>query len=163
MKIMMNAKFQILKNINGKLIPTSKDEISSLSIGGYYFVIHGKEVTFDWDAFCGDEKDNIFDFTTGYGFLWNDFELSDCYDEEYKRLGIAREDITAKFLSEVDKIEEFHIDFIDEDDDECDLGNNADIEEYKIKLLDITFVDMETEDSFDVRQDVLDKFNEVIL
>lgn len=159
MEIMMDATFQILENKNGKLIPLSKKEVSSLSIGGYYFVIQGKEIPFDWDAFCGDEEDNVFNFTTGYGFAWNDFNLSDCYDEDYAELGITREDITAEYLASVDEITEFHINFIDEDDDECDLGSNGSIDQYKIKLLKIVFTNVDTGDSFEVRQDVLDKFN----
>ena len=163
MKIMMDATFQILENKNGQLVPLSKKEVTSLSIGGYYFVIQGKEVPFDWDAFCGDEEDNVFDFTTGYGFAWNDFELSDCYDEDYERLGIAREDITAAYLASVDDITEFHINFINENDDECDLGTNNDIERYKIKLLEISFTNAETEDGFDVRQEVIDRFNKGVI
>lgn len=159
MKISMCVTFQILENKNGKLIPLSKKEVTSLSIGGYYFVINGKEIPFDWDAFCGDEEDNIFEFETGYGFLFNDFELSDCYDEDYKTLGIARENITAAYLASVDEITEFHINFIDEDGDECDLGSNASIERYKIKLLEITFTNVDTGDGYDVRQEVLDRFN----
>lgn len=163
MKISMYAKFQILENKNGKLIPLSKKEVTSLSIGGYYFVIQGKEIPFDWDAFCGDEEDNIFNFTTGYGFAWNDFELSDCYDEYYELLGIAREDITAAYLASVDDITEFHINFIDKDGDECDLGSNESIEQYKIKLLEISFTNAETGDCFDVRQEVLDRFNKGVI
>lgn len=159
MKILMDVTFQILENKNGLFVPLSKKEVSSLSIGGYYFVINGKEIPFDWDAFCGDEEDNVFDCTTGYGFAFNDFELTDCYDEDYERLGITREDITAKFLASVDEINEFHINFINEDDLECDLGNNTDIARYKIKLLTMMFVDIEKDESFDVRQEVLDKFN----
>jgi hypothetical protein len=155
----MNATFQILENKNGELSPISKGKVDSLSIGGYCFIINGKKILFDWEAFCGDEDDCVFDFSTGYGFLWNDFELSDCFDDYYETIGIKREDITAKFLSEVDEIAEFSISFFDGDDDECSFGSNTDIEDYKIKLLKIEFVDMETEESFNVRQDVIYDFN----
>ena len=163
MKISMGAVFQILENKNGQLVPLSKKEVSSLSIGGYYFVIQGKEVPFDWDAFCGDEEDNVFEFETGYGFVWNDFEVSDCYDEDYERLGILRENITAAYLASVDDITEFHINFINENDEECDFGTNKDIERYKVKLLEISFTNVETGDGFDVRQEVLDRFNKGVI
>jgi hypothetical protein len=163
MKISMDAKFQVLENKNGKLVPLSKEEVKSLSIGGYYFVINGKEIPFDWDAFCGDEEDNVFEFETGYGFVWNDFELSDCYDEDYERLGITRENIAAAYLASADDITEFHVNFINENDEECDLGNNNDIEQYKIKLLEILFTNVDTGDSFDVRQEVLDRFNKGVI
>lgn len=163
MKISMYAKFQILENKNGKLIPLSKKEVTSLSLGGYYFLINGNSIPFDWDAFSGDEEDRVFEFETGYGFLFNDFELSDCYDEDYSNLRIKRENITAQLLASVEEIEEFHINFINENDEECDLGSNEDIERYKIKLIKIIFINMETEDEFNVNQEVLDKFNEEVI
>ena len=159
MKIAMDAIFQILENKNGQLEPLSKKEVIGLSIGGYYFVINGKEVPFDWDAFCGDEEDRVFSFTTGYGFAWNDFELSDCYDEDYELLGIKRENITAEYLASVDEITEFHINFLDNDDEECDLGSNDSVEKYKIRLLEICFTDIE-DNTFYVKQEAIDKFNE---
>ena len=159
MKITMDATFQILENKNGQLVPLSKKEVLGLSIGGYYFVISKKEVPFDWDAFCGDEEDNVFSFTTGYGFAWNDFELSDCYDEDYELLGIKREDITAEYLASVDEIKEFHINFINESDEECDFGSNTDIDRYKVRMIEIVFTDIE-DNTFKVRQEVLGKFNE---
>ena len=159
MKISMCASFQVLENKNGALILLSKNEVTSLSIGGYYFVIQGKKIPFDWDAFSGDEENNIFEFETGYGFLFNDFELSDCYDDDYAALGIARDDITASCLASVEEIEEFHINFINKEDDECDFGANSDIERYKLKLLEIVFTDIATGAEFKVKQEVLDKYN----
>lgn len=163
MKISMYATFQILENKNGKLIPLSKKEVTSLSIGGYYFVVNRKEIPFDWDAFSGDEEDNTFEFETGYGFLFDDFELSDCYDEDYAELGIARENITAAFLAGVEEIREFHVNFINENNEECDLGTNRDIERYKIELLEILFTDVETQTDFKVMQEVLDKYNKGVI
>lgn len=162
MKISMLVDFQILQKINGEYIPISKKKVDSLSIGGYYFIINGKAVPFDWDAFEGDEENNIFSFETGYGFMFNDFELSDCYDEDYEALGISRENITARFLASAERIDEFHINFINENGDEVDLGNNND-EDYRIKILEIVFVDIETEKEYKVEQKVLDDYNKGIL
>ena len=158
MKISMYAKFQILKNINGSLTPLAKEDADSVSIGGYYFIINGKEIPFDWDAFSGNEENGIFEFDTGYGFIFDDFELSDCYDEDYEKLSMVREDITAEFLASVEEIGEFHINFIDVDGNEIDLGYNDD-EQYKIKLVEIIFTDIETEKGYKVEQEVLDKYN----
>ena len=158
MKISMYAKFQILKNINGSLTPLTKEDADSVSIGGYYFIINGKEIPFDWDAFSGNEENGIFEFDTGYGWF-NDFELSDCYDEDYEKLGMVREDITAELLASVEEIGEFHINFIDADDNEVDLGFNDD-EQYKIKLVEIIFTDLENDKGYKVKQEVLDKYNE---
>ncbi len=155
MKISMYAKFQIL---NGDSTPLTKEDADGLSIGGYYFIINGKEIPFDWDAFSGDEEDSVFEFDTGYGFLFNDFELSDCYDEDYEKLGITREEITAEFLASVERIEEFHINFITANDDEVDLGYN-DNKQYKIKIVEIIFTDITTEEEYKVKQEVLDEYN----
>ena len=46
MRISMYAKFQILQNQNGNLIPLGKNEIEGMSIGGYYFTIKGKSIPF---------------------------------------------------------------------------------------------------------------------
>lgn len=115
-------------------------------------------ISFDWDAFAGDEENNIFSFQTGYGFLFDDFELSDCYDEDYEALNLTRESITAEFLASVEKINEFHINFINENDKEIDLGYNDD-EQYKIKIMLIEFVDVNTGNVYKVNQNVIDKYN----
>ena len=134
MRISMYLRFQLFAKENGNLIMLTKEKTSSLSIGGYYFVINGKEIPFDWDAFSGEEENGVFEFETGYG-LYNDFELSDCYDSDYKQLGISRDDLTAEFLASPDQIKEVHMNFIDENGNECDFGLNEDSEDFKIKLL----------------------------
>jgi hypothetical protein len=101
----------------------------------------------------------VFEFETGYG-LYNDFELSECYDEDYNQLGILRADLTAEFLASVEQIKEVHMNFIDENGDECDFGWNETSEDFKIKLLMVTFSDIDNDKEYVVNQEVLDKFNE---
>ena len=108
MRISMYIKFQILKDSK----PLTKANIPMLSIGGYEFLINGNAVPFDWDAIAGNEKNGIFEFDTGYGFLCNDFELGDYFDEDYARIGITRENITAEFLASAEKINEIHINVV---------------------------------------------------
>ena len=160
MEISMVLKFQLLKNINGTYTPMSKDKATSMIVGGYTFVINEQNISFDWDASSGDEEDGIFSFETGYGFLFDDFELTDCFDKHYKELGLAREDISAEFLAQASKIDEIHISFIDDDEeyDEIDIGFNDD-EDYRINLLTLYFIDMETDDEYHVSQAVLDEYN----
>lgn len=154
MEISMVLDFQILKNN----MPISKDKATSVSIGGYYFIINGQDIPFDWDAFVGNEENGIFSFETGYGFLFNDFKLSDCYDEDYEELGLVREEISAEFLAQASKICEVHINFVDDEDDEVDLGFNDD-EDYRINLLTMYFIDIETGKEYHVSQEVLDEYN----
>lgn len=159
MKISMYLKFQLFTKNNGNLIMLTKEDTNGLSVGGYYFIINGKEIPFDWDAFSGTEDSGVFEFETGYG-LYNDFDLSECYDEDYDQLGISRTDITAEFLASVEQIKEVHMNFIDKNDEECDFGWNEDTEDFKIKLLEISFTEIESDKEYKVRQEVLDKFNE---
>lgn len=159
MRISMYLRFQLFAKENGDLIMLTKEKTNGLSIGGYYFVINGKEIPFDWDAFSGDEEDGIFEFETGYGWF-KDFELSDCYDSDYEQLGISRADITAEFLASVGQIKEVHMNFVDDNGDECDFGWNEADEDFKIKLLMVTFSDIDNDKEYIVNQEVLDKFNE---
>ncbi len=159
MRISMYLRFQLFAKEDGNLIMLTKEKTNGLSIGGYYFVINGKEIPFDWDAFSGDEEDGVFEFETGYGWF-KDFELSDCYDSDYEQLGISRADITAEFLASVEQIKEVHMNFIDDNGDECDFGWNEADEDFKIKLLMVTFSDIDNDKEYIVKQKVLDKFNE---
>ncbi len=149
----MQTEFNILKN-NKQL---TKEDIVGLSIGGYSFIINGNLIPFDWDAFSGNEIENGFMFHTGYG-LFNDFELSDCYEDDYAEFGLTREDITAEFLASVEKIDEFNVEFYDGEDDVI-IGDNKRNSEYKIKIINISFLDMDNNKVFNVTNEVIDNFN----
>lgn len=162
MKISMLVNFQILQNQNGKFIPISNEEAKSVSIGGFSFVIDGNTIPFDWDAFSGSEIDKVFQFETGTGWFWDDYNLSDCYDEQYEDIGIKREDITAEFLASVQHIDEFFVDFEDADNQECGVGwyaDNANDAQYKINILEMSFYDLDTQKTYPVKKDVLYKYN----
>lgn len=122
MEISMLVEFRILQKINGKYIPISNKEAKAVSIGGFGFEINGAEIPFDWDAFTGTECNKVFQFQTGKGFLFDDYEISDCYDESFEEIGIAKEDITAEFLASTTHISEIfaHDMRILDDDDLCD-------------------------------------------
>ena len=158
MEISMSSTFQILKDNK----PISKEDVSCLSIGGFTFEIGDKLVPFDWDASCGDEEDTIFNFETGRGPFFNDYELPDYYDDDYEELGLTREDITAEFLASVNQIIEFYINFDDADGKEQGIGwhsHNAGNSQYKVKLLAVSFVDIETEMEYKVAPEVIDLYN----
>ena len=162
MKISMIVDFQILERRNKKYVPVTKDNISCLSIGGFTFDIEDNAVSFDWDASSGDEENGIFHFETGWGPFFNDFELTDCFDDDYEEMGIKREEISAEFLASVHHIQEFFIGFDDENGDECTAGWYSDNSKdgfYKVKLLSMTFEDMESTERYQVLSEVLDKYN----
>ena len=162
MQISMNVEFQILEKRNKKYVPVSKDNIDGLSIGGYVFEIGDNAVPFDWDASSGNEENGIFYFETGYGPFFNDFELPDYYDDEYAEIGIKREDISAEFLASVHHIQEFFVNFYDENGDECTAGwyaDNAKDSFYKVKLLSMSLENIETTEHYQVPNKVLDRYN----
>lgn len=153
MEISMQVEFNILKNN----VQLTRQEIEGLSIGGYSFVINDNLIPFDWDAFSGNESKNGFRFHTGYGFF-NDFELSDCYEDDYAELGLTREDITAEFLASVEKIDEFNVEFYDGEDDII-IGDNKGSSEYKINIISMAFLDMDNDKLYDVANNVIAEFN----
>lgn len=162
MHISMIVDFQILKKQNGKFMPLSKEEIQNLSIGGYSFEIGEDLIPFDWDASSGNEEDNVFHFETGCGPFWNDYEIPDYYDEEYKEIGIKREEITAEFLASVHHIEDFFVNFDDSDGKEHGIGwygDNINNSQYKINIIKLTFLDLMTQNEYAVAQNVIDKYN----
>lgn len=164
MRISMNADFYIMKNIgNGEFVPMSDQEIEDVSVGGYSFHIGNREVPFDWEAHEGGwDKEGFFSFTTGYGWFFNNFELDECYDEHYAEIGLKREDITATFLASAHHIEDFYINFV-VNGKECECGycrNNSSPEAlYRLQLLKVNFVDIETGMVHDVNPAVLSAFN----
>lgn len=162
MDISMIVNFQILQNKNGNFIPITNEEATSVSIGGFSFEIGEHTIPFDWDAFSGSERDKVFQFETGTGWFWNDYEISDCYDEQYKEIGIKKEDITAEFLASVHHIDEFFVDFEDVDGEEQGVGwyaDNTNEAQYKINILEMSFYDLATQKTYPVNQEVLDKYN----
>ena len=158
----MIVSFQILKNNNGNFSPLSNEEAQFVSIGGYSFEIGDYLIPFDWDAFYGNEENNTFYFETGRGLFFNDYEISDCYDETYEDIGITREEITAEFLASATHIDEFFVDFDDSNGMEQSIGwysYNTDDSQYKINIIEMSFVDMETENEYPVSKQVIDMYN----
>lgn len=163
MKLSMLADFKILKkNDEGIFVPMNNQEARSVSVGGFSFDVEGRSIPFDWDAFIGVEHDKVFEFATGRGWAFNDFELADYYDENYADMGIKREDLSAEYLAAAHHIEEFFVNFED-GDQEVGIGFFADNNEkdacYKLELVEISFEDVETGKYYEVKPEVLQAFN----
>lgn len=162
MDVSMLVNFQILQNKNGAFVPITNEEANAVSIGGFSFEIGEYTIPFDWDAFSGSERDKVFCFETGTGWFFNDYEISDCYDEQYDEMGIKKENITAEFLASVDHIDEFFVNFDDVDNKEHGIGwyaDNTNDAQYKINILEMSFLDLATQNTYPVKQEVLDKYN----
>lgn len=169
LKLSMCADFQLLKrNVSGLFEPLPHEKIENISIGGYSFFVEGKVLPFDWDVFTGYKSEDAgrFQFETGFGWI-NDFELSqNCWEEEYAKLGIKREDISAQLLSSAAGIEEFYVYFNDIDvstEVELCVGavqeNDNPKANYRVQLFKVLLTDMETEKQYSVKQEVLEAFN----
>lgn len=163
MSIAMCAEFRILVLENGEYSPLEKEQVKDLCPGAFLFSIGGKDVPFDFDAFsCSFIEEGVFRYYSGYGCLFNDFELSDCYDEDLEALELSRDDLTPVFLASVSEIKEFHVNFIDENEREIDCGwyedNLSEEEKIKIKIVKISFSD-NTGKEYPVLDSVLQKFN----
>lgn len=132
-----------------------------ISPGGYEFIVNEKHVPFDWDAHSGSFNDeNHFEFTTGYGFLFNDFNLPDYYDNDLALEGLNRKDLTAEFLSKCDKIEDFYIDF------ECEGYNEEDVCPiiYSISLINMSSDEVAkgAQAEFTIKDSIIEAYNDSI-
>lgn len=158
----MIGSFQILKKKSKEFIPLTSYDVLNMSIGGYSFEISEDLIPFDWDAFSASEENGVFSFETGRGPFFNDYKIPDYWDEEYKEIGITREEITAEFLASVNHIEDFFVNFDDRDGKEHGVGwfaDNVNSSPYKINIKEMTFVDVNTGKEYLVVKEVIEKYN----
>lgn len=163
MKISMIANFQLYFKVpeTGDYKLLTKEDFDSLSPGGFEFVVDGKTIPFDWDAQSTSEENGVFHYESGYGPFFNDFEIPDYWEEEYKEAGIKHEDITAEFLSKASEIRDFYINFaLKGEDGDTGIGSNEDPNtDFFLKLINIAFEERETGRMFNVSDEVIKTFN----
>ena len=155
MKMIMQARFKLLQK--GCKKPLTDDDIGDRSVGGFNFTVEGKTFGFDFDASaCTMVEPGVFEYESGYGPFFNDFEISEDFEEEIREAGLDRLNLTAEFMASVSNINEFFVWFTDKDDTkECDNGGN----DYYVELLEMGFTDRDTSKSYDVREEVIKKYN----
>lgn len=167
MKITMTAAFKLYKKnkTTGCFHQVGEDDFDSVCPGGFTFEVGGKAIPFDWDASATSEENGIFTYESGYGPFFNDFEIPDYWDEDYKELGLTREDITAKLLASVNIIREFYINLVPKGEDgDVDFSGNDDPEtDYVVELLEISFTERDTSKTFKVKKKVLREYNGKII
>ena len=164
MKMSLLADFRLYKRDaerSNVFTQLTSDDLDDLSVGGFAFVVNGHSIPFDWDAHSCSEENGVFHLETGWGPFFNDFEIPGYWDEEYAKIGLSREQITAEFLASTTEIEDFYISMFDEEaDDDAGIGNNADTNaEFYIELIAISIEERETGDSHDVDENVIKAFN----
>lgn len=102
-----------------------KKDITSILFGGYAFVIKDQTLCFDFDATSAtieetDDNLKIF-FETDRGLLFDDYDVSEDYKEEYEEFGVIREQITAELLASVDRIDELWYEILNNDEEEVEI------------------------------------------
>lgn len=132
-----------------------EEEFCGLDLGGYTFIINNMEIPFDFDAFGYNIENRdgkaYVNYESGIGMAFNNYELDECFDDEYKLLGLTKKDITAKFLSSASEISEFYIGH--------EYRNNVNKKLENLKIEYIQFQDCETKEVFKVSEDVINDFN----
>ena len=110
----MTAAFKLYRKNNetGYFHQVGDDDLDAICPGGFTFEVNGKAIPFDWDASATSEENGVFTYESGYGSFFNDFDIPNYWDEEYKELGLTREDITAKLLASTNNIQEFFINLL---------------------------------------------------
>lgn len=105
--VIMSGEFEMI-------LPGFDKDTSCLGFGSYTFKCEDKDIPVDFSGVSYDleqDEDKIkISFETGRTMMNTHCFLDDCYFEDYKKLGIRINDITAKFLSETTEIVDFFID-----------------------------------------------------
>ena len=140
-------------------LPGFDADRDSFLFGGYSFLCEGKEIPVDFSGVAWDieqEGDNVLiSFITGKTPLLTDYFLDDCYIEEYEKLGLRVNDITAKFLSQASSISEFMVS-LEMDGKEYAPEDIAQLGAFKLRSLSFENGNCE----YRITGDVLEAFNE---
>lgn len=103
--------------MNGMTFQECKDCDIGYTFGGFSFTcnIHGeeKDVPIDWDSWVANvQKDGTLILHEGEKtWFGGDEKPDDIYDEQYKKDGYSRSDLTAELLSKTTDIVEFTFDY----------------------------------------------------
>ncbi len=156
----MCATFRLLmKDADGNFRIVTKKDVADISVGGFIFEIDGKNVPFDFEASGVKIEEGLVNFQSGYGPFFNAHYLDDSYDDEYEKLGIQRNSLTASVLAATEKIEEFYVTIWDGNGEEYGIGVNSDPDaDFRLEVIEIEFAD-ENANCYEVASDVIRCFN----
>lgn len=140
-KMQMCARFKLEGN-----------NIASVYTGGFNFTVNGKDIPFDFDA-SGTHKQITGEwfYESGYGAFFNEFVISDVYDNELCKIGVNPFKIDAKMLASATFINEFYVEALDNSGEELSV---------RVQLVDIYFDDRDSGERYYVNKDVVEDFNQ---
>ncbi len=126
--------------------------IDAVYTGGFNFTISGKNIPFDFDA-SGTSKQITGEwlYESGYGAFFNEFSLSDVYDNELHELGVNPYKIDAKKLASATAINEFYVEALDKSGEELSV---------RVQIIDIYFEDRDSGERYYLSKDVIEDFNQ---
>lgn len=153
--MIMQASFTINAVRDGCRVPIVPHKETAISVGGFEFVVNGIAIPFDFDASGCTPTNGIYEYESGYGPFFNDFEISKDFHEQIRELGLNPDTISAQYLSKTSEIREFYLNFEDENNAERDNGEDG----LWIELLNVCFIDRDTSETYPVRKSVLNAYN----
>lgn len=149
-QIIMEATFKVhtMDDIDiEKLIAEDK---AYMDVGSFCFIKDGKEIPFDFEetarVFQDDGRITYGNFD---GFTVKNYDVDPYYAEEYEKMGLSIEDITAELLATCEKIEEFTFRVCDDKDYPIPCV---------LELQEILFVN-ERAQEFSVPKELLNEYN----
>ena len=135
--------------------PTNTEN-ADFSIGGFAIENEKGIIPFDFDASMSQSatlsaRECHVDYISELDPVFNDFDVSNGFDEEYGKLALSHQDITAQFLSSATKLIEFYFLCINEDKKPIPC-------EILVEKIDFR---NENDEHFQIHSDVIKNFNEV--
>lgn len=145
------------KTKDGEFTPINSFGNVNVDMGGFCFEcmnLQNKSVflPFDFDALSKYSNDKYIVYETGRGFLFNEYAISDDFDDAIEEAGFDIYNITPKLLSETTKIEEFHFDIVP-------INENKTTSIGDFKLIDVYF-NGDNDEKHHVSKEVLEEFNQ---
>ena len=115
------------------------------------------EIPFDFDAFGVSFNNTGVLYESGMGFIFNTFQISDDFNEEYKKYGLDVNDISAQLLASTSKIAE--IGFIISKGPEEFSFQSDEINGFEIKEIVLT----DLVNKYPVATEVINEFNKTLV
>ena len=126
--------------------------IDAVYTGGFNFTINEKNIPFDFDA-SGTNKQISGEwlYESGYGAFFNEFTVSEVYDNELRELGVNPYKIDAKKFASATAINEFYVEALDKNGEELSV---------RVQIIDIYFEDRDSGERYYLGKDVIEDFNQ---
>ena len=153
-KVIMEAKFKA-HPASGRPLSWYAENRGHIDIGGFEVKVDGYEfaIPFDFEATClTHNPDGTYSYGNWDGFLFKEFDVDPCHEEDWALNGHKKEDITASLLASASEITDFYFSVSDVWDNEVECS---------LELVSIEFSN-EEQKVFSISQNVIDKFNNIL-